>query len=214
MNVQPVFISGIGTGIGKTIISAIVAEALRADYWKPVQAGFNDGTDALEVQELITNKVSVIHPELYKLSLPASPHIAAARENVRIDLNAIKEKYQKLSVNNRQMIIEGAGGLMVPLNTDQFVIDLVEKLDAKLILVSRNYLGSINHSLLTAALCKQRNIHVIGWIFNGEYLNYEDEIAGWTSLKKIGSVPFADHVTKDFILAEAKKIRAPLLSVL
>ncbi len=214
MNVQPVFISGIGTGVGKTIISAIVAEALQADYWKPVQAGFNEGTDALEVQELITNKVSIIHPELYKFSLPASPHIAAAKENVHIDLNAIKAKYQQLANNGCQMIIEGAGGLMVPLNKDQFVIDLVQELGAKLILVSRNYLGSINHSLLTAAVCKQRNIDVIGWVFNSEYMNYEDEIVEWTSVKKINSVPFAAHINKDFILAEAKKMRAPLLSLL
>ena len=214
MAAQPIFITGIGTGIGKTIVSAIITEALQADFWKPVQAGFKDGTDTVEIKELISNNLSVIHPEAYKLSLPASPHIAARKDNIHIDLNGIKEKYHQLSTNSHQLIIEGAGGLMVPLNENEFVIDLIQKLSARVILVSRNYLGSINHSLLTAAVCKQRNIDVIGWVFNGAYMNYEDEIVQWTSIPKIAAVPFVEYVTSDFILAEAKKIKVQLLTLL
>ncbi|HXL55099.1 MAG TPA: dethiobiotin synthase, partial [Chitinophagaceae bacterium] len=182
----PIFITGIGTGVGKTIVAAIITEALQANYWKPVQAGIEDGTDALQVKDLVTNTTSVIHPEVYNLSLAASPHIAARKDNVKIDLDVIVRNYEQLVTGNRQsamdnqqlptancqLIIEGAGGILVPLNENEFVIDLIEKFHAKVILVSRNYLGSINHSLLTAAVCKQRKVNVTGWIFNDQYMNY------------------------------------------
>ena len=151
MIAQPIFITGIGTDVGKTVVSAIITEALQADYWKPVQAGFYDGTDALTLKELISNDETVIHPEVYKLSLAASPHIAARIEHTNIDLNLIVERYHLFKTLNselrtqKQLIIEGAGGLMVPLNEKEFMFDLIQKLNARVILVSRNYLGSINH---------------------------------------------------------------------
>ncbi|CAN5829365.1 dethiobiotin synthase [soil metagenome] len=216
---QPIFITGIGTGIGKTIVSAIVAEALQADYWKPIQAGFNESTDALLVKDLISNSATIIHPEVYKLKLAASPHIAARAENINIDLDKVAELYQQLKKSpitdhKSQIIIEGAGGLLVPLNKDKFVIDLIKKLNAKVILVSRNYLGSINHSLLTAAVCKQHNIDVMGWIFNDQYMHYEEEIVQWSGYKKIGSVSFTETIDKAFIKKEADKIRLSLQSAL
>src|SRR3954453_14463363 len=117
---QPIFITGIGTDVGKTIVAAIITEALHADYWKPVQAGNENGTDALEVKDLIRNTRSVIHPEVYRLSLAASPHIAARGDKVKIDLSVIAKKYEQLVTGNLQPetrnykpIIEGAGGLMV-----------------------------------------------------------------------------------------------------
>ncbi len=201
---QPIFITGIGTGIGKTIISAIVTEALQADYWKPVQAGFEDGTDTLQVQSLISNSISVIHPEVYKLSLPASPHIAAKEEGRKINLQHI---LQQKPITNNLLVIEGAGGLMVPLNEHEFVIDLIKKINARVILVSRNYLGSINHSLLTASLCKQRNIDVLGWIFNDQYLNYEEEIVLWSGYPKLTSIPFVNTVDKVFVETQALKLQ-------
>lgn len=208
----PLFITGIGTGIGKTIVSAIVTEALQADYWKPIQAGFEDGTDALQVQSLISNPQTNIHPEVYKLQLPASPHIAARKENIIIDLQNIV-KCQP-STNNRQLVIEGAGGIVVPLNDHEFVIDLIAALNAKVILVSRNYLGSINHSLLTANICKQRGVDVLGWIFNEQYLDYENEIVGWTGYPKIASIPFVEKVDKTFVLQQANAIRLSLQQLL
>jgi dethiobiotin synthetase len=210
MNQQPIFITGIGTDVGKTIIAAILTEALQADYWKPVQAGFSDGTDALRVKELISNERSFVHPEVYKFSLPASPHIAARNENVKVDLDLIEKKFQQLKIVNYPVIIEGAGGLMVPLNQNEFVVDLIKKLNARVILVSRNYLGSINHSLLTAEVCKQKGVDVIGWIFNDQYLSYEDEIVSWTGFPKIYSIPFATEISKEFIKTEADKIRERL----
>src|SRR6266496_3115946 len=217
----PIFITGIGTGVGKTIVAAIITEALQTDYWKPVQAGTEDGTDALQVKDFITNTASVIHSEVYNLSLAASPHIAAQKDNVKIDLDVIVNKYEQLVIGNSQsamgsrqlptancqLIMEGAGGLLVPLNENEFVIDLIEKLKAKVILVSRNYLGSINHSLLTAAVCKQRKLDVIGWIFNDQYMNYEDEIVQWSGYRKIVSIPFTKNINSLFIKQQADKYK-------
>lgn len=209
---QPIFITGIGTDVGKTIVSAIVTEAMQADYWKPVQAGFETGTDALQVSSLITNTNTIVHPEVYKLQMPASPHIAARDEQVQINLNHIIN--QQPQTPNSKIVIEGAGGILVPLNETEFVIDLIEQLQAKVILVSRNYLGSINHSLLTAAICKQRNIDVLGWIFNDTYLDYEDEIVEWSGYPKIGSIPFTKCINKDFITQQAEKIQLSLRELL
>ena len=218
-----IFITGIGTGIGKTVVSAIITEALEADYWKPIQAGFEDGTDALQVSSLITNTKTIIHPEVYKLQMPASPHIAAREEgkNISIPFTANRLPPASASVNGtrstvhgQRLVIEGAGGIMVPLNDNEFVIDLIEQLGARVILVSRNYLGSINHSLLTAAICKQRNIDVIGWIFNDQYLNYEEEIVRWTGYPKIASIPLAEKIDQAFVLQQAGLVREGLLKCL
>jgi dethiobiotin synthetase len=210
---KPIFITGIGTGVGKTIAAAIITEALGADYWKPVQAGFDDGTDALTVKDLVSNTQTNVHPEVYKLGLPASPHIAARAEDITIDLDKIYAAYSQLLIHhshrpqNAHLIIEGAGGLMVPLNDEQFIIDLIKKLNARVILVSRNYLGSINHSLLTAAVCKMHNIDVIGWMFNDQYMHYEEEIEQWSGFRKIGSIPAAKTIDKAFVKEQALLIK-------
>lgn len=233
-NTQPVFVTGIGTGIGKTIVSALITEALQADYWKPIQAGFEDGTDSEWIRQVLDNNKSKIHSEAYKLKLPASPHIAAREEGERIDLDAILNAFEEIKndelktrnsgesevgetsyiIHHKSYILEGAGGLLVPLNEKEFVIDLIKKLNAKVILVSRNYLGSINHSLLTAAVCKRENIDVIGWVFNDQYLSYEDEIVNWSGFPKIGSIPFTENLDKNFISQQAQIIKPKLLELL
>ena len=202
---RPFFISGIGTGIGKTIVAAVLTEALRADYWKPVQAGFDSGTDSNLIASLISNSETVIHPETYKLQMAASPHIAAAEENCRIDIGRIAEDFNLLN-NDRPLIIEGAGGLMVPLNEKEFVTDLIKKLNAILILVSRNYLGSINHSLMTAEVCRLRGLDVAGWVFNDKYLNYENEISIWSGYRPLFSLPFMESITRVNIAHAAGRI--------
>lgn len=210
---QPFFISGIGTGIGKTFISALLAEALQADYWKPVQAGFDDGTDPETLRSLISNPQTVIHPETYRLRLPASPHIAAREEDIRISLQRIYEQWQTMDAS-RPLIVEGAGGLLVPLNDSDLMIDLVKKLDAKLILVSRNYLGSINHSLLTAQVCRYREQPVAGWVFNDQFMDYEGEIASWTGIPSLCSIPFLKNISKEMVYQEAGRIREQVKTLL
>ena len=213
-----IFVTGIGTDIGKTVASAILCEALEADYWKPVQAGFDNGTDAQFVQSLISNKKTIIHPESYKLKLAASPHIAARKEDLKIDLNKIYGDCKTIqsSIANRQssIIIEGAGGLMVPLNDDEFVLDLIKKLNAKVVLVSKNYLGSINHSMLTAAVCKENNLDVLGWMFNEDYMNYEMEIEQWSGYTKIATVPTCNDINPVFVREQALLIKHSLQSLL
>lgn len=209
---QPVFITGIGTNVGKTVVAAIVAEALQTAYWKPVQAGFSEGTDSEWVRSMISDHLPV-HPEVYKLKLPASPHIAAREEGITISLSEIEKHYSLLTIRtpadtarDTPLVIEGAGGLLVPLNENEFVLDLIKKMNAKVILVSRNYLGSINHSLLTAEVCKRENIEVLGWIFNDQYMDYEKEIAQWTGYPVIGSIPFMEKIDKEFIRQQALNI--------
>ncbi len=215
---KALFISGIGTGIGKTLVSAIVAEALGADYWKPVQAGFTEGTDSEWVKDKLTNSANRVHEESYILRLAASPHIAAREEGKKIDLEKIVQDLKKIMEQRKGqaewLVIEGAGGLMVPLNENDFVIDLVERLKVHLLLVSRNYLGSINHSLLTAWACKASGTPVKGWIFNDQYLAYESEIVRWSGIDHIVSIPFQKQPDRDFVKIQAELIRKKLLAFL
>jgi len=134
------FITGIGTDVGKTIASAIVVEALEADYWKPIQAGYIDNSDSHKIQRYISNDKTVIHNNSYKLNTPASPHYSAEVDGTKIELAKIIEP--KTSNN---LVIEGAGGVLVPLNDADSIVDLIQK-DYKVIVVSRHYLGSINHT--------------------------------------------------------------------
>jgi dethiobiotin synthetase len=202
---KPLFISGIGTGIGKTIIAAVITEFLKADYWKPVQAGIDSGTDSSWISSLISNSETRIHPETYKLKLAVSPHISAGNENQHIEINRILKDFCQMDPK-RPLIIEGAGGLMVPLNEKDFVIDLIKQLDARLILVSRNYLGSINHSLMTAKLCRSYGLDVAGWVFNDDYLDYKKEISDWSGYPILFSLPFVEPVSKQTIFREASRL--------
>jgi dethiobiotin synthetase len=163
MTQNRLFITGIGTGIGKTLVSAIVTEALNADYWKPVQAGSLEFTDSDFVKANITNKKSVIHPEAYILKTPMSPHAAAEIEGVDLQLKNIIAPATK-----NTLIIEGAGCLLSPFNNQHQMADLITHLEAQAILVSQNYLGSINHTLLTYNELLRRNIKIAGIVFNGE----------------------------------------------
>jgi dethiobiotin synthetase len=155
------FVTAIDTDSGKTLVSAILCEALKADYWKPVQAGLPK--DAETVKRLVTNKTTIIHPEAFLLNTPASPHASAKIDGLSIELNAFKTPETK-----NPLIIEGAGGCLVPLNDCDSVIDLIQIQKAEVILVSDLYLGSINHTLLTVEALHRRQIHVKGIIFNGE----------------------------------------------
>jgi dethiobiotin synthetase len=206
---RPIFVTGTGTDVGKTVASAVLVEALKADYWKPVQAGYAEGTDTEFINEMIEPGNSYVHPEMYKLKLAASPHIAAREEGIEIDTAKIAAA---MPSTKNQLIIEGAGGIMVPLNSHEFVIDLIAKLNARVILVSRNYLGSINHSLLTALLCRQKKIDVIGWIFNDRYGDYEEEIAYWSGYPLIGSLPKLNKISRPQIAEQAALMKESILS--
>lgn len=184
---RKVFITGIGTDVGKTVVSAIVTEALQADYWKPIQTGSYLSCDADIVKSLISNSKTKIHPEIYKLEQPLSPHAAAELENVKLSLSEIE-----IPKTDNTLVIEGAGGIMVPLNDHEFILDLIKKFDAETILVIQNYLGSINHSLLSIDCLKLHNIKILGIIFNGPSHKMSEDI-----IIKYSKLPILAHIEKE-----------------
>jgi dethiobiotin synthetase len=201
---RKLFITGIGTDTGKTIAAAVLAESLQADYWKPVQCGTTPETDSQTVKRLISNPVSRVHPEAYCLKEAASPHAASEKEGVKIDLAQIGIPV----CTNSTLIIEGAGGLLVPLNEKDLVADLISFLGAEVILVASFYLGSINHSLLTCAELKRRNIPVLGLLFTGAS-NPESEriILKLSGLKKLGSIGHEALFNREAVLRYAPQFR-------
>jgi dethiobiotin synthetase len=203
-----IFITGIGTDVGKTVASAIVTEALEADYWKPIQAGDLDHSDSHKVRALVSNTKSVFHPNAYALNTPASPHLAAAKDGVRIDLNKIVET----KIENH-LVIEGAGGILVPLNETECIVDLIQK-DHKVIVVSRHYLGSINHTLLTIEALQNRKIKVAGIIFSGDENKATEEIIlNKTGVKCIGRIDNEPYFDANVIAYYADKFRDNLLNL-
>ena len=188
------FITGIGTDVGKTVAAAIVTEALEADYWKPVQAGELQHTDTHSVEELISNSKSVMHDHSYALQTPMSPHAAAVIDGMQIDLEEIKEPYTE-----NHLVIEGAGGLLVPLNKQETILDLI-KSNYKVIVVSRHYLGSINHTLLTLSELRRRGVAVSGIIFNGEaHPSTENIIKKMGLVEEIGRIDEEELIDKKVI---------------
>ncbi len=163
MTRETLFVSGIGTGVGKTICSAILALHFEAEYWKPVQAGDLHCSDSITVSALCSGKIHT-HPERYRLQKAASPHNAAAAENISIKLSDFT-----VPDCRKQLLIEGAGGLWVPLSDDHFMIDLIQLCNAPVALVARDYLGCINHTLLSIETLKQRNIPLDYMVFNGNF---------------------------------------------
>jgi dethiobiotin synthetase len=203
-----IFITGISTDVGKTIASAIITEALEADYWKPIQAGDLNDSDSHKIQRYISNDKSVIHENSYKLNTPASPHLAAELDGITIDLKNIIEPK---TINH--LVIEGAGGVFVPLNETDFVLDLIQP-DYKVIVVSRHYLGSINHTLLTIEALKNRGIHIAGIIFNGnENLPTETIILNTTQLKCIGRIEEEPYFDQNVISEYADLFRDNVLKI-
>ncbi|MFC4723080.1 dethiobiotin synthase [Geojedonia litorea] len=198
------FVTGISTEVGKTIVSAILVEALQADYWKPIQAGDLDHSDTNKVKQLVSNTVSVFHPNSYALQTPMSPHAAASIDGVSIDLQQINPPKTKNS-----LVIEGAGGLMVPINDTQSILDLV-KPDYKVIVVSRHYLGSINHTLLTVNLLKEKGFDV-SVIFSGnEHQSTEDIIKKMAKVNIIGRIDEEPYFDKNVVLEYAELFKQRL----
>lgn len=203
-----IFITGISTDVGKTITSAIVTEALEADYWKPIQAGDLDHSDSHKIQNYLSNTQSKIHPNSYALQTPASPHLAAELDGISIEIENINEPETQ-----NHLVIEGAGGIFVPINNKQTIVDLI-KPDYKVIVVSRHYLGSINHTLLTVEALTSRNIKVAGIIFSGdENPSTESLIQSKTGIKIIGRIDHEPYFDKNVIAAYADDFRENLLNL-
>lgn len=205
---KQIFVTGISTEVGKTLAAAILTEALQADYWKPVQAGDLHHTDSDKVGELISNGRSVIHPSAYALHTPMSPHAAAAIDGIRIDLAQIVPPQ-----TDNLLVIEGAGGLLVPLNEQDTILDLIRP-EYKVVVVSRHYLGSINHTLLTvhALLAKGFNVAIL---FSGDpHPTTEDIVRTKTGVPILGRIPELKEIEPGRIREEASRLRPALESYL
>lgn len=204
---QQFFVTGISTEVGKTIASAIITEALEADYWKPIQAGDLDNSDSHKVAALISNTKTVIHKSSYELQRPMSPHAAAEIDGVHIDIQKIKQP-----LTDNHLVIEGAGGLLVPLNDDDTILDIIMP-NYKVIVVSRHYLGSINHTLLTINWLKQKGYDVF-ILFSGDaHPSTESIILKKTGVSSIGRINEEKAFDKEVIKKYAEELREVLRSL-
>ncbi|MCD8435303.1 dethiobiotin synthase [Tenacibaculum dicentrarchi] len=202
------FITGISTEVGKTVASAIFTEALEADYWKPIQAGELEDSDSHKIKKFISNKKTIIHDNSYALKTPMSPHAAAEIDNITIDLAKIIEP----KTDNKNLVIEGAGGIFVPLNNTDTILDII-KSTYKVIVVSRHYLGSINHTLLTINLLKEKGFDV-SIIFSGdEHKTTEQIIKKMTNVPVIGRIDEEPYFDKTVIKEYAELFRENLINL-
>jgi dethiobiotin synthetase len=194
---RKIFVTGIGTDIGKTVVSAILTEAWQADYWKPIQSGGLEMTDSDRVKRLVSNTKTTFHPEAYRLKAPLSPHASAAKENVKIRMS----KLLKVPETNNTLLIEGAGGLMVPFNDKgDMVIDIALELQAEIVIVIKHYLGSINHSILTLEYLKQKGANILGVIYNGHPNEASEKIIeSYTKIPVIGRIGHEYEFTKELV---------------
>ncbi|HEY8366670.1 MAG TPA: dethiobiotin synthase [Bacteroidia bacterium] len=195
------FVTGIGTDIGKTVVSAVLCRRLNAAYYKPIQAGNLENLESDFIKNLVPG--ITIFETKYKLNNPLSPHLAAKLDNVRIDIENITLPNFKES-----LIVEGAGGILVPLNDEFTILDLIKKLKLPVIVIVKHYLGSINHSLLTCEVLKQSGVEIAGIIFNGES-NEESEkiILKRTQIPCIGRIPELEKLNQEAIEEASKQLK-------
>jgi dethiobiotin synthetase len=197
-----IVIAGIHTGIGKTVCSAVICQVLGYDYWKPVQAGELENSDSIFIKKNVTNTNCTIHPERHCLTIPASPHYAAQLDAVEINATDFS-----LPQSSNDIVIETAGGIMSPLSNTFLNIDLMEQLQLPAIIVSNNYLGSINHTLLTVAAMQQRNIDIKGIVFSGSaFASTREFILQYTKLPLLFSIPQFEKITPTVIADFAKTV--------
>lgn len=205
MSQKTFFVTGIGTDVGKTIAAAILTEALEADYWKPVQAGDLDNSDTHKVRRYVSNKKTIFHPNSFALNTPMSPHGAAKIDGLNITLDLISRPKTK-----NHLVIEGAGGLLVPLNNKDTVMDLIQPKD-HVIVVSRHYLGSINHTLMTLKLLKNEGF-IVSLIYSGDkHDSTESIIDTMTKTPVIGRIENEPYIDQNVIKEYAQHFKPNLL---
>ena len=205
------FISGTDTNVGKTIVSAVLATKLEAHYFKPIQCGLNKmNLKDSEVVKSLSNKAKILN-ELYFLKKPLSPFVAAKLEKKQIDVNKILQFVKNLKT--KKLVIEGAGGLNVPINSNYLMSDLCQKLNTPLILVSRTKLGTINHTLMSLEVIKKKKINLMGIIFFGkkeletsETIRFFGKKILKKNIKILGRLPVAKELSRKTIQAFTKKI--------
>lgn len=205
---SPLFVSGISTDVGKTLVSAVLVKATNGCYFKPVQSGIDSSaTDSQTVRNLCSSQTDItkIFPESYLLTQPLSPHLAATIDNV-----VIKTENILLPKTSQRLIVEGAGGLMVPLNNKETIFDLLKKWRLPVVLVSNFYLGSINHTLLSLEILQANNIPIYGIVFNGEKNETNN-----SSVEAIENLFLHKHKTiKKFFIPQLENVNEETISQL
>jgi dethiobiotin synthetase len=199
-------IAGIHTGIGKTIASAVLAEALGADYWKPVQAGSLDNSDSMIVRSLISDGIKRVHPEAIVLREPKSPHAAAKTDNIEIDFTKFVWPN-----TDKILLVETAGGILSPMNNHSTMADFIQYYKLPVLLISNNYLGSINHTLLSIEVLKKRSIHIAGLVMNGAgNTASETFIQQYSGIPITARIPFFENIDHAAVKQCANEIKNTL----
>lgn len=191
---------GTDTDVGKTVFAAGLCQALGARYWKPVQSGLADGTDTLTVEALASLSSDRIIPEIYRLNTPASPHISAELDNVTLEPSRLVPPG-----TDGPLVIEGAGGLLVPLTRSVLYADVIADWNLPVVLVGRTALGAINHALLSLEALRARRIPIIGMAFVGdEVADTERTICEMGAVKRLGRLPMLDPLTPETLASAFK----------
>ncbi len=199
-----IFVTSIDTNVGKTVCSSILCAGLGYDYWKPVQCGDLDFSDSMKVKSY--SPLTKVHAESFQLNAPMSPHEAAKLENMDISINDFKLP------KSEEIIIEGAGGVMVPLNyKGNMIVELASVFEAKVIIVFKNYLGSINHTLLTIDKVKSVGLDVLGLLVVGdEVISSERIIEDATQMNIIARIPMVDRINQKWVKEQGIKVKNKL----
>lgn len=195
------FVTGTDTNIGKTLVSASICLKLGYKYWKPIQSGLHPQPDREWVAERIGHHQTL--PECYKLTQPLSPELAARMDQVEISVESILK-----SAPSQNTVIEGAGGLLVPIHRQAFIIDLIKPLNCKTILVARSSLGTINHTLLSIEALRKRGIEPLGVVTIGEF-NEENNwaISNFGSVSILGSIPILETLDREHLIKASQLLR-------
>jgi dethiobiotin synthetase len=203
---KQLIVSGTDTGIGKTVLSAALLLALDGCYWKPIQAGTDEETDSQTVARLTGLPATRILPEAYRLARPLSPDQSARGEGVTIDGSTLDPP-----ATYRTLVIEGAGGLMVPLNDELLQIDLFARWSAPVVLAVRSGLGTLNHTLLSLEAMRSRRMTVAGIVMIGmEHRLNRESIERWSDVPVIGMVPPLDRLDREALIDVGRRHILPL----
>jgi dethiobiotin synthetase len=197
------FVTGTDTNVGKTVLSALLVAALDAAYWKPIQTGATEGTDRDSVRVWAEAKEDRLPSERYRFDPPVSPHLAARQAGVRIDLDEIDLPVEP---EGRKWIVEGAGGVMVPINERDLMRDLIRRIGFPAIIAARTALGTINHTLLTIAALREARLPISGVALIGEE-NIENRLAieRYGDVRVVGRIPMLQQINRATLLDAYEK---------
>jgi len=201
MTMPDLFVTGTDTGVGKTLLSALLVAAQDLDYWKPIQTGASEGTDRQTVLMCAGIAAERAHPEAYIFDPPVSPHLAAELKGVEIEIERIVRP-----PTSKRLVIEGAGGVLVPINSQLFMLDLARHLQTSVVVASRTALGTINHTLLTIAAVRKAELEITGVVMIGKE-NKENfhAVERYGNVPVVGWIPWLERVDRETLRTAFKR---------